>query len=296
MWAIPGGFKRPTETLDEAAKRELAEETGVDAASLLTQFGAYGDPERDPRMNVVTIAYLAVLRESVRSWPAPTRPTAALVPVTTALDGTFELAFDHARIVHDAADRVRIDLESERDRDGIPRTDVHARRAPNGVRGRLGRAPRRRQLPAEPPRGGRLGDPHRAQSQARHDRRQAGGALSRWTDVETRRADSVPAPRRQTKGNEMKAVVFDRYGPPEVLRVEEVERPAPKEDEVLVRFMPRRSTGRIAGFAVPSRSSPVLHRPASTEVPDSRHGVRRRGRSSRRRPSASFRSATRCSV
>ena len=60
MWAIPGGFKRPAETLDEAARRELAEETGVDAASLLTQFGAYGDPERDPRMNVVTIAYLAV--------------------------------------------------------------------------------------------------------------------------------------------------------------------------------------------------------------------------------------------
>ncbi|MFI5054158.1 MAG: NUDIX domain-containing protein, partial [Acidimicrobiia bacterium] len=63
MWAIPGGFKRPAETLDEAAMRELAEETGVEAASLLTQFGAYGDPERDPRMNVVTIAYLAVLRD-----------------------------------------------------------------------------------------------------------------------------------------------------------------------------------------------------------------------------------------
>src|SRR2546421_12650610 len=63
MWAIPGGFKRPAETLDAAAKRELVEETGVDAASLLTQFGAYGDPERDPRMNVVTVAYLAVLRD-----------------------------------------------------------------------------------------------------------------------------------------------------------------------------------------------------------------------------------------
>src|SRR3979411_2296911 len=62
MWAIPGGFKRPTETLDEAAKRELAQETGVDSASLLTQFGAYGDPGRDPRMSVVTVAYLAVLR------------------------------------------------------------------------------------------------------------------------------------------------------------------------------------------------------------------------------------------
>lgn len=65
MWAIPGGFKLPTETLDEAARRELAEETGVDAAALLTQFGAYGDPQRDPRMNVVTVAYLAVLREEI---------------------------------------------------------------------------------------------------------------------------------------------------------------------------------------------------------------------------------------
>ena len=48
MWAIPGGFKRPDETLDEAAKRELSEETGVDVPSLLTQFGAYGDPGTRP--------------------------------------------------------------------------------------------------------------------------------------------------------------------------------------------------------------------------------------------------------
>ena len=46
-----------------AARRELREETGVDAAALLTQFGAYGDPGRDPRLNVVTVGYLAVLRD-----------------------------------------------------------------------------------------------------------------------------------------------------------------------------------------------------------------------------------------
>ena len=53
MWAIPGGFKRPDETLDEAAARELREETGVAAPRHLAQFGAYGDPGRDPRGNVV---------------------------------------------------------------------------------------------------------------------------------------------------------------------------------------------------------------------------------------------------
>ena len=43
-WAIPGGFKRPNETLDEAAARELREETSIEGATLLTQFGAYGWP------------------------------------------------------------------------------------------------------------------------------------------------------------------------------------------------------------------------------------------------------------
>ena len=111
MWAIPGGFKRPTETLDEAARRELREETGVDAASLLTQFGAYGDPDRDPRLNVVTVGYLAVLRD-VGSVVAGTDATvAALVPVADVLNGKVELAFDHLRIVRDAVERVRVELE-----------------------------------------------------------------------------------------------------------------------------------------------------------------------------------------
>jgi 8-oxo-dGTP diphosphatase len=110
-WAIPGGFKRPTETLDEAAKRELAEETGVDSASLLAQFGAYGDPGRDPRMNVVTVAYLAVLRDVGAVVAGTDASQAALVPVSDALSGKLRLAFDHARIVRDAVERVRVDLE-----------------------------------------------------------------------------------------------------------------------------------------------------------------------------------------
>ena len=111
MWAIPGGFKRPTETLDEAAKRELHEETGVDAASLLTQFGAYGDPERDPRMNVVTIAYLAVLRDVGTVEAGTDAAGAALTPVSDVLNGELDLAFDHPRIVRDAFERVRVELE-----------------------------------------------------------------------------------------------------------------------------------------------------------------------------------------
>jgi len=111
MWAIPGGFKRPTETLDEAAKRELAEETGVDVPSLLTQFGAYGDPERDPRMNVVTIAYIAVLRDVGALVAGTDAADAGLVPVSDVLKGRIELAFDHLRIVRDALERVRVELE-----------------------------------------------------------------------------------------------------------------------------------------------------------------------------------------
>jgi 8-oxo-dGTP diphosphatase len=112
MWAVPGGFKRPDETLDEAARRELAEETGVDVPSLLTQFGAYGDPGRDPRMNVVTVAYLAVLRDVGRLVAGTDAADAALVPVSDILAGRRPLAFDHARIVNDAVARIRVELES----------------------------------------------------------------------------------------------------------------------------------------------------------------------------------------
>lgn len=111
MWAIPGGFKRPAETLDEAAKRELAEETGVDAASLLAQFGAYGDPGRDPRMNVVTVGYVAVLRDVGAVVAGTDAAEASLVPVRDVLSGTLGLAFDHRRIVGDAVERVRVELE-----------------------------------------------------------------------------------------------------------------------------------------------------------------------------------------
>ena len=112
MWAIPGGFKRPTETLDEAAKRELREETGVGVAAIpLTQFGSYGDPDRDPRMNVVTVGYLAVLRDVGDIAGGSDAAAAALIPVSAVLNGKIELAFDHLQIIRDAVERVGVELD-----------------------------------------------------------------------------------------------------------------------------------------------------------------------------------------
>lgn len=111
MWAIPGGFKRPYETLDEAAERELREETSIQGAPSLRQFGAYGDPGRDPRMNVVTVGYLAILREIEGVVAGSDAAGAALFPASDVLAGRIELAFDHATILADAVERVRLDVE-----------------------------------------------------------------------------------------------------------------------------------------------------------------------------------------
>jgi 8-oxo-dGTP diphosphatase len=109
-WALPGGFKRPDETLDEAAARELREETGVVAPRHLAQFGAYGDPDRDPRTNVVTIAYLAVTPEVGEIMAGSDADEAQLWPVAAAVQ-QLDLAFDHRQILADAIERAAEKLE-----------------------------------------------------------------------------------------------------------------------------------------------------------------------------------------
>ena len=110
-WALPGGFKTPDETLEAAARRELAEETGITAPGALVQFGAYGDPGRDPRGNIVSIAFLAVGPDVPELVAGSDAADARLWRVADVADGSVELAFDHLRIISDALDHARSRLQ-----------------------------------------------------------------------------------------------------------------------------------------------------------------------------------------
>jgi 8-oxo-dGTP diphosphatase len=111
-WALPGGFVRPDESLEQAAARELREETGVEAAAYLEQLGTYGDPDRDPRMRVVSVAYLAVVGHVGTVVAGSDAAVAELVPVAEIVDRQVDrLAFDHHQILDDALETVRARLE-----------------------------------------------------------------------------------------------------------------------------------------------------------------------------------------
>lgn len=102
-WALPGGFVHQNEALEKAARRELAEETGVNGV-FLEQFRAYGEPQRDPRGHTVTVAFYAL----VNLWNYQIKAaTDAKQARWWAMDQLPNLAFDHSSILNDAIATLR---------------------------------------------------------------------------------------------------------------------------------------------------------------------------------------------
>jgi len=102
-WALPGGFAKVGEAIEETARRELAEETGLKSV-FLEQLYTFGEPDRDPREHVITIAYYALVNlaeHTVR--PATDARSAAWFEI----DDVPDLAFDHNRILHTAYHRLK---------------------------------------------------------------------------------------------------------------------------------------------------------------------------------------------
>src|SRR5438132_3935990 len=102
-WALPGGFVRVDETLDEAARRELAEEAGLKDV-FLEQLYSFGALDRDPRERIVSVAFYALVRLSDhRAKAATDAANAQWFPISKLP----KLAFDHADILRTALARLQ---------------------------------------------------------------------------------------------------------------------------------------------------------------------------------------------
>lgn len=107
-YAIPGGFVKNDEGLDQAIARELEEETGVDGI-FLKKLTAYGDADRDPRGRVVTVVFLALIDADEFELRARTD---ALEARWFSMDDLPPLGFDHDQILHDALAQLRLEIQT----------------------------------------------------------------------------------------------------------------------------------------------------------------------------------------
>jgi 8-oxo-dGTP diphosphatase len=103
MWALPGGFVREHESVEDAAKRELKEEAGLENV-YLEQLYTFGEPKRDPRGRVISVAYFALVKPEDHR---PIADTDAISAKWCPIDQLPVLAFDHAEIISMAHRRLR---------------------------------------------------------------------------------------------------------------------------------------------------------------------------------------------
>src|SRR5215831_11235164 len=103
-WAIPGGFVLPEESLEDAVRRELREETGIEV-NYLEQLYTFGDPQRDPRQRVISVAYFALVKSSL--FQQLRASTDAENAEWFNIKDLPPLAFDHKQILRAAIERVR---------------------------------------------------------------------------------------------------------------------------------------------------------------------------------------------